>query len=159
MKLTVLAVGKLKDPPYRALEEHYLKLTGRYMPLELIEIRDEKLGAGRLSGAGAERAIRAEGERLIAKAPPRGRLVALDKEGKAHSSEELARWLEARTHEGRDVAFALGGPLGLGANVLEAAEEKLSLGPLTLPHQLARVVLLEQLYRAWTIIRGETYHY
>lgn len=159
MRLTILTVGRLKDAAYRDLETHYLKLLSRYGPCEVVEVRDEKLGEKRLSGAGRKKATSVEATNLLAKVPDAARLIALDERGKEYSSQEFARWLERRTHEGRDLVFALGGPLGHGDALLERADEKLALGRLTLPHQMARVVLLEQLYRSWTIIRGETYHY
>lgn len=159
MKITILTVGKLKDAAYRELEEHYLKLLSRYVPTQVIEVRDAKLGAKRLAGAERERASAEEAANLLAKVPEPARLIALDERGKEFSSYELAAWLEQRTHEGRDLVFALGGPLGHGHAVRERADDVLALGKLTLPHQMARTVLLEQLYRCWTIIRGETYHY
>ncbi|MCB0221807.1 MAG: 23S rRNA (pseudouridine(1915)-N(3))-methyltransferase RlmH [Chrysiogenetes bacterium] len=159
MKLTILTVGKLKDAPWRELEGHYLKLLSRYGPCEVLEVRDAKLGAKRLSGAEREKAVAAEAENLLARVPETARLIALDERGREMSSQEMAAWLEERTHEGRDLIFALGGPLGHAPAVRERADDTLALGRITLPHQMARVVLLEQLYRCWTIIRGETYHY
>lgn len=159
MKLTVLTVGKLKDQAYRDLEAHYLKLLSRYGPAEVVEVRDTKLGAKRLSGAEREKAVASEAENLLAKVPENTRLICLDERGKEMDSKQLAIWLEERTHEGRDLVFALGGPLGHAQAVRERADDTLALGRLTLPHQMARVVVLEQLYRCWTIIRGETYHY
>ena len=86
-------------------------------------------------------------------------MCALDREGRQRSSPELARWLEERRGQSRDLCFIIGGPLGLDAALLEEAAERLSLGAPTLPHQLARVVLLEQLFRAHKILAGEPYHY
>ncbi len=159
MKITLFAVGALKDPAYREIQAHYLKLLSRYGAAEVREIKDEKLGAKRLSGAAREKAVAAEGARLLDALPPRDYLICLDVGGKERSSEELAKWLGDHTHRGHALAFAIGGPLGLSEAVRGRSRERLSLGKLTLPHQMARVVLLEQLYRAWTILKGETYHY
>jgi 23S rRNA (pseudouridine1915-N3)-methyltransferase len=108
-----------------------------------------------------EEVLAAEGKRLIKRIPTGAYVVALDRErGKPLSSEELARRLSSLGVTGRShVAFVLGGPLGLSADVLGRADERLSFGPITLPHALARVVLLEQLYRAVKIERGEKYHW
>lgn len=159
MKITVLAVGKLKDQPYRKMEEHYLKLLSRYATSQVVEVKDARLGAKRLEGAEREKAIGEEAGRILEKVSDNSDIVALDAGGKEYSSEEFAKWLEGKTHGGRDLTFIIGGPLGLGKDVLTRSRVRLSLGQMTLPHQMARIVLLEQLYRAWTIIRGETYHY
>ncbi|MEW6777049.1 MAG: 23S rRNA (pseudouridine(1915)-N(3))-methyltransferase RlmH [Bdellovibrionota bacterium] len=159
MKTLVLAVGRLKDAPYREIEAHYVKLLGRYSPIEVIETKDEKLPARSARQEEKKKILEAEGEKLLERVPSGAHLVALDVTGKSRSSEQMAHWLSQKLEAGRPLAFAIGGPFGLGSKILEVSREKLSLGPLTLPHQLARVVLLEQLYRSWTILRGETYHY
>ncbi len=133
MKLTILAVGRLR-PPFVDDAEHYVKMLGRYAPLEVVEVREE-----------------AEVPRRI---PERAFVALLDAGGRQMSSEELAVWLEERRHDGRPVCFVIGGAKGLS---LDHCDLKLSLGPMTLPHQLARVVLLEQLYRAHPILAHEPY--
>ena len=135
MKLLVYAVGRIK-PPFEDDASHYLKLLRRHARVEMVEVREEEDVARRL--------------------PERAYTVLLDRLGVARSSEQLAAWLEQRRQAGRDVAFAVGGPFGLE---LAGADERLSFGPLTLPHQLARVVLLEQLFRAHKILAGEPYHH
>ena len=135
MRIIVLAVGRLR-PPYADDVQHYRKLLGRHARVEHLEVREDEQVQGRL--------------------PERTHLVLLDREGAALSSEEFARWLEQRRHEGRDLCFVIGGPRGLD---LERCDTRLSFGPATLPHQLARVVLLEQLYRAHKMLAGEPYHY
>jgi 23S rRNA (pseudouridine1915-N3)-methyltransferase len=135
VKLLVYAVGRLK-PPFEDDASHYLKLLRRHARVEMVEVREEEDVARRL--------------------PERAYTVLLDRLGVARSSEQLAAWLEQRRQAGRDVAFAVGGPFGLE---LADADERLSFGPLTLPHQLARVVLLEQLFRAHKILAGEPYHH
>lgn len=137
MKTTLLTVGRIREP-FADADAHYRKMLGRYQPLEVIEARDD-----------------AELERKL---PGRARLVALDRGGREMDSIAWSRWLEQRRLDARDVCFAIGGPRGLPAPVFGAAAERLSLGPQTMAHQLARVVLLEQLFRAAKILAGEPYH-
>jgi 23S rRNA (pseudouridine1915-N3)-methyltransferase len=138
VKTTLLTVGRIQDP-FREADAHYRKLLGRYQPVNVVEARDD--------------------DDLVAKLPRDGRLVALDREGKMLDSLAWSRWLDERRLEARDLCMAIGGPQGLPSEGLEAAEERISLGPVTLPHQLARVVVLEQLFRAAKILAGESYHY
>ena len=135
MRLIVLAVGRLR-PPYVDDVAHYAKLLSRHARLEMIEVREE--------------------ERLAARIPERAFVSLLDRGGEAFDSLSFSRFLEARRQAGRDVCFVIGGHLGLD---LVTVDHRFSLGKLTLPHQLARVVLLEQLYRGHKILAGEPYHY
>ena len=135
MKLTVLSVGRLR-PPYVDDVAHYTKLLTRHAKLELVEVRED--------------------ERVAKRVPGDAFVSLLDVDGKTYDSVGFADFIEQRRQAGRDVCFVIGGAMGLD---LDGAEHRFSLGPLTLPHQLARVVLLEQLYRAHKIIAGETYHY
>ncbi|CAN5191323.1 23S rRNA (pseudouridine(1915)-N(3))-methyltransferase RlmH [soil metagenome] len=135
MRLIVLAVGRLR-PPYADDVQHYLKMLARHARVEMIEVRQE--------------------ERLTGRIPERAFVSLLAREGEQFDSLSFARFLEDRRQAGRDVCFVIGGPLGLQ---LEDVDHRFSLGPLTLPHQLARVVLLEQLYRGHKILAGEPYHY
>ena len=131
----MLAVGRLR-PPFADDVQHYQKLLAGHARLELVELREDAKVAGRI--------------------PDRAHVVLLDSGGRQLSSEQLAEWLEERRQSGLDLCFVVGGPRGLE---LERCDTKLSFGPMTLPHQLARVVLLEQLYRAHKILAGEPYHY
>lgn len=133
----MLAVGRIKAP-FADAEAHYRKLLGRYQPVEVAEVRDD--------------------EALLRRLPEEATVVALDRGGRALDSIEWSGWLEQRRLEARDLWFAIGGPGGLPPRALDAAGERLSLGPQTMAHQLARVVLLEQLYRAAKILAGEPYH-
>ena len=151
MELVLLAVGKLR-PSYRAAVDDYLRRLGRHLKVREIEVRE----ASRAPTVEAQRTE--EGVRLLAKRPAGSRLVALARQGAGWSSEELARRVERWMHEGRPVALALGGSRGLDPGLVAGAADRWSLGPLTLPHELARVVVAEQLYRANTIHRGEPYH-
>jgi 23S rRNA (pseudouridine1915-N3)-methyltransferase len=135
VRIIVLAVGRLK-PPWVDDVEHYGRLLGRHARVEMVEVREDEQVARRL--------------------PERAHVVLLDRQGEPLDSEGFARFLEARRHSGRDLCFVVGGPFGLD---LPAADRRLSFGPVTLPHQLARVVLLEQLYRGHKILAGEPYHH
>jgi 23S rRNA (pseudouridine1915-N3)-methyltransferase len=135
VRLIVLAVGRLR-PPYADDVQHYAKLLARHARVEMIEVREE--------------------EQVAARVPERAFTCLLDRAGEQLDSLSFSRFLEDRRQAGRDVCFVVGGPLGLD---LDDVDHRLSLGPLTLPHQLARVVLLEQLYRGHKILAGEPYHY
>ncbi len=135
MRYLVLAVGRLR-PPFSDDVAHYSKLLARQARVDLVEVRED--------------------EQVERRIPERSYVVLLDRDGTAHDSEGFARFLEARRQGGRDVCFVIGGPFGLS---LERHDHRLSFGPLTLPHQLARVVLLEQLFRAHKILAGEPYHH
>ena len=135
MRIVVLAVGRLR-PPYVDDVQHYQRLIARHARLELIEVREDEAVTRRL--------------------PDRAFVSLLSSEGQRLDSLGFARWLEERRASGRDLCLVIGGPLGLE---LDRFDHRLSLGPLTLPHQLARVVLLEQLYRGHKILAGEPYHY
>ena len=137
MKTVLLTVGKVA-PPFVEADAHYRKLLRRYQPLTVVEARDDA--------------------DLLHRLPDEGRLVALDRTGTAFDSMEWSAWLDERRLEARDLWLMVGGPAGLPGQALEAAEERISLGPPTLPHQLARVVVLEQLFRAAKILAGERYH-
>jgi 23S rRNA (pseudouridine1915-N3)-methyltransferase len=139
VKLTVLAVGKLREAWVQDGCAEYAKRMRGKLPLEVIELRDD--------------------DELVRRLPPRAELWALDERGKQLSSEELAAALGKRMTSGSaGLAFAIGGADGLPASLLERAAFRWSLGRLTLPHRLARLVLIEQLYRALSILRNEPYH-
>jgi len=152
MKVRVLAVGRDRSGLYAPAAAEYAARLGRYVRFELVELPEAR------KHAGTPRAKEEEGASLLARIDPREHVVALDERGKEHTSVELARRVEAWLGAGRDVALVIGGSDGLSPEVLERAGEKVALSRLTLAHRLARVVLLEQLYRAMTILRGEPYH-
>ena len=154
MRLSVLAVGRLKERHWREASDDYVKRLGRYAKVDTIELADRDLREG-----GEDRAKRLEGEAILKAMPQGSRIVALDAGGTQRSSEELAAWLEEHMVRGTShLTFVLGGSAGLDDAVLARADERLSLGKMTFPHQLVRVVLLEQVYRAFRIIRNEPYH-
>lgn len=154
-KATLLAVGRLKGWAADGAED-YLKRLRRYFTVEVVEVGEEDLNR-----ASADEVLAAEGARLLKRLPAGAYTIALDRErGEGLSSEALAERLGGLGVSGRShVAFVVGGPLGLAPEVLRRADARVSFGPITLPHALARVVLLEQLYRAAKISRGEPYHY
>ena len=158
MSTAILCVGKMKQKAYRELADEYLTRLSRYGRYEEIEIPDLP-EPGTASKAAEEQVKTWEGETLLTKIRPGDRVIALTIEGKQRSSEELARHLEElRTSGVSRTVFVIGGSLGLGKNVLARADEEMSMSRMTFPHRLARVMLLEQLYRAEKIIAGERYH-
>lgn len=152
MVVHVVAVGRLADPGLRAACGDYASRVRRVWGLEVHEVRSP---AGRFSPA--ER-MRREGERLLAALPRSALAVALTPAGRSETSEGFARRLGEWQASGRNVAFVLGGADGLDAQVIRRCALSLSLSPLTFPHELARLILLEQLYRGATILRGTPYH-
>jgi 23S rRNA (pseudouridine1915-N3)-methyltransferase len=136
MKIVVLAVGRIK-PPYADDIQHYRKLLGGQARVEVVEVRDD--------------------EALAKRIPERAFVSLLDADGEMMDSVAFSEWIERRRHEGRDVWFVIGG--AFGGVELDRVDHRLSFGPQTMPHQLARVVLLEQVYRAHKILGNEPYHY
>lgn len=139
MKIRVIAVGKLKESHYRDAVDEYLGRLRHYATIEEVEVKDD---------AGLRKAV-----------SPRAHVVALTIDGKARSSEELAARIEELAGRVPEISFLIGGADGIPADVAKAAHEKLSLSRMTLPHRLARLVLVEQLYRAMTIRKREPYHH
>jgi 23S rRNA (pseudouridine1915-N3)-methyltransferase len=154
-RATVVGVGTLKGWADEGCRD-YLKRLRRYFPVEVVEVPEEDLNR-----RAPEEVLTAEARKLLRKIPTGAYLIALDRErGEPLSSEELARRLNSLGVSGwSHVAFVLGGPLGISPEVLKEADALVSFGPITLPHALARVALLEQLYRAAKINRGEKYHW
>jgi 23S rRNA (pseudouridine1915-N3)-methyltransferase len=151
LNLHLLAVGKLR-PAFREAADEYVKRLRRFTRLEEREVRE----AGRAGNSVAQR--REETRRLEAALPESSRVVALTRGGDGWSSPELARQLARWRTESRPVAFVIGGSEGIEEEFVDRADSRWSLGALTLPHELARVVVLEQLYRGFTILAGSPYH-
>ena len=147
-------VGKTREGFIQAGLDFYAKRLKPLMQLSLKSVRAEKEGGG----LNPETLKSREGERLLAQAPPKSCLVALDPGGKEFTTEEFAAWLGRREELARPLVFLIGGHWGLADAVLAATEERLALSRLTLTHELARLILLEQLYRAMTIKLGHPYH-
>ena len=135
MRISLVAVGRLR-PPFVDDMAHYQKLLAGHTRVDVTEVRED--------------------ERVPARIPDRAYVVLLAADGRSFDSLEFSDWLEERRQEGRDLCFVIGGPKGID---LKRCDLRLSLGPMTLPHQLARVVLVEQLYRSHKILSGQPYHY
>ncbi len=154
MRITLIAVGRLKEAYWRDAAGEYLKRLGPYADVRVVEIADRDPGRG-----GEARALAEEAADVVKAIPPGTHVVALEIGGRQLSSEQFSAKLSRLGVEGQShVVFLIGGSLGLASEVLARADERLSFGELTLPHNLARVVLLEQVYRAFRIARGEPYH-
>ena len=151
--LTVAAVGKLRTPHWRSAQQDYLQRLQRYLSVTLVEVRD--FAGGKLP---KDTAVAREGQALSQAVKEVPWISALDAAGQQVDSEGLARYLHHHIETHRDLAFLIGGPVGLSPELLATCNARLSLSQLTFPHELARVVLLEQLYRAMTILSGEPYH-
>lgn len=158
MNISLLTIGKLKEKYLKQGIDEYLKRLTAYAKVEVIELPDEK-APEQLSEIEMEQVKDKEGERLLAKISPDTYVIALAIEGKQRSSEELADMIDKLATYGKSkVAFVIGGSLGLSKDVLSRADEKLSFSKMTFPHQLMRLILLEQVYRAYRINRNEPYH-
>lgn len=157
MNINVICIGKLKEKYWTAAIEEYSKRLGGYCSLKIVELKESKLPKN--AGAAEElNVINKEGEEILSKIGDGDYVVALEVEGKLLSSPELAREVEAAAMRHSTIDFVIGGSLGLSAAVKNRADLGLSFGRITLPHQLARVVALEQIYRAFKINNNETYH-
>ncbi|MBO8165122.1 MAG: 23S rRNA (pseudouridine(1915)-N(3))-methyltransferase RlmH [Brevibacillus sp.] len=158
MQITVIAVGKLKEKYLKEGISEYSKRLSSYCKLRFIEVNDEK-APDTLSPAEMEQVKQKEGERILAHLKPDQYIIALAIEGQMWSSEKLSSELDKLAVQGKShVAFLIGGSLGLSPEVLERAHVLLSFSRMTFPHQLMRLILLEQVYRAFRISRGEPYH-
>jgi 23S rRNA (pseudouridine1915-N3)-methyltransferase len=152
MRLTLAVVGKPRNADLAAAIHDYETRAARYWPLDVHEVKAER------ATSGDSRLVRKrEGERLVERVGS-ANVIACDVAGKSFSSERFAEWLRTERDRDRDLAFVIGGAFGLSDEVLSTALVRLSLAPWTLAHELARLVLAEQLYRAGSIIRGEPYH-
>lgn len=154
MKAQLVAVGERAPEWVAAGFAEYQKRLSHWLPLSLVEVAPGLRGKGR----DAARATSDEGGRVLASLQKQAHVVCLDGRGKSWTSEQLAQRLEAWRQGGRDLAFVIGGPEGHAAEVLATAAETWSLGPLTLPHMLVRLVVAEQLYRACSLLANHPYH-
>lgn len=151
--ITIAAVGKLKSLQYRFIQDDFLKRLGRYTDVQLVEVKDV-VGKGMPD----EAAMQKEGLALLKATEGVNRRIALTSTGRQLDSLELAEFVRNQIGVYGRVAFLIGGPVGLSVEVLQNCQETLSLSRLTFTHEIARLLLLEQLYRAGTIIAGESYH-
>jgi 23S rRNA (pseudouridine1915-N3)-methyltransferase len=153
MQVTVVVVGKVREPLAAAVAEYETR-AGRYWSLAVHEVREEPARGNTTADVVRHR----EGERLLERVPPAAHLVVCDERGVGLTSEQFAAWMAERRDRAQDVAFAVGGAFGVHAPLRSRAGTLVALAPWTLPHELARLVLAEQLYRAGTLLRGEPYH-
>lgn len=158
MNISIVTVGKLKEKYLKQGIEEYLKRLGSYAKVDVIEVSDEK-APEELSETEMVQVKQKEGERILTKINQDTYVIALAINGKLKSSEELADSLDKLATYGKSkVAFVIGGSLGLSDEVLKRSDEQLSFSKMTFPHQLMRLILVEQIYRAFRINRGEPYH-
>ena len=158
MNITIVSVGKLKEKYLKMGIDEYAKRLGGYAKIDFVEVPDEK-APEQLSDAEMEMVKRKEGERILSKISDGTYVIALALDGKMKTSEQMAADLDSLMTYGKSkVAFVIGGSLGLHDDVLKRADEKLCFGKMTLPHQLMKLVLVEQIYRSFRIIKGEPYH-
>ncbi|MFS0774542.1 23S rRNA (pseudouridine(1915)-N(3))-methyltransferase RlmH [Neobacillus sp. 3P2-tot-E-2] len=158
MNISIVTVGKLKEKYLKMGIDEYLKRLNAYAKVEVVEVADEK-APEELSESEMIQVKQKEGERILAKISQDTYVIALAINGKMQSSEELADTLDKLATYGKSkIAFIIGGSLGLSEEVLKRANEKLSFSKMTFPHQLMKLILVEQIYRAYRINRGEPYH-
>lgn len=158
MNISVIGVGRIKEKYFTAAIEEYSKRLSRYSKLKIIEVADEH-APDNLSQREIDLIKEKEAERIKARIPDRSYVIALVIEGRELSSEKLAEKIEDLSIDGiSDITFIIGGSLGLADEIINMADFKLSFSRMTYPHQLMRVILLEQIYRSFRIIRNEPYH-
>lgn len=153
MRLVVAVVGKARNAALGEAIRDYETRAARYWPLDVHEVREE-----RASGGSVDRVREREGARLSERVPARAQTIACDIGGRSLDSSQFAELLQSARESDRDLAFLIGGAFGLAPDVAARASMRLALAPWTLPHEIARLVLAEQIYRAGTIVRGEPYH-
>lgn len=158
MRIRLISVGKVKEKYLQAGIEEYLKRLGPYAKVEMVSLPDEPIPDNASPGQ-EEQVKQREAERILKAIDPGQQVVVLDSRGKEFTSEEFAAFLQERALRGQpNLAFVIGGSLGLDRAVLDRADTKLSLGRMTLLHQMVPLILLEQIYRGFKINRGEPYH-
>lgn len=159
MLIKIVAVGKIKEKFYQQALAEYLKRMKAYNKVEIVEVPDEK-APDKLSDKEVDQIKDKEGEKILAKIKEDSYVITLEIQGKALDSIEFAKLIQKEKIEGagRDLVFVIGGSNGLGANILKRSNKRISFGKMTYPHQLMRVILIEQIYRGHRIISGEPYH-
>lgn len=158
IRITIISVGKIKEKYFAAAIDEYVKRLKRYASVDITELKDEPVPES-LSESERLFVLKKEGQRVLEKIPAGALAVALCVEGKQLSSEETAEYINNAVLSGQSrIVFIIGGSLGLSDEVKKRADFKLSFSKMTFPHRLMKVILLEQIYRAFTIIEGKTYH-
>ncbi len=157
-KITLISVGRLKEDFFKAAEKEYAKRLGGFCDLKIIEVNQQQLPSNPSEGQ-IEAALSLEAEEIIAKIPKGSDIITLCIEGKLYSSEELSRVIESNANMGSgSMTFIIGGSFGLSETVKRKSKIRLSMSKMTFPHRLARVMLLEQIYRGFQIVAGTKYH-
>ena len=155
LKMRIIVVDRTRSPFLKEGEVFYLHRLRKYVQVDWVEVKPVKISQGRP----ALEILTAEGERIVQKLTQGDYSVCLDRSGNQYDSERFAAWLNSLINKGEQwVSFIIGGPLGLSKDILHRSREVLSLSQFTLTHEMSRLILLEQLYRAFTILRGEKYH-
>jgi 23S rRNA (pseudouridine1915-N3)-methyltransferase len=155
LKIKFILVGRTRSPFLKEGEGFYLERLRHYAPIRWIEVKSEKIKKGKSE----EEVLHSEGRAILQKIEKRDYLTALDRSGKQYNSRELAAWLQrVSIRTGGWVCFIIGGPIGLSEEIKGRSDKILSLSRLTFTHEMSRIFLLEQLYRAFTILEGHTYH-
>lgn len=158
MKITLIVVGRLKEPYFRDAVAEYAKRLSAYCNLQIIEVADEKTKE-HMTPAQEQQLLEREGARILSHIPERSYVAAFCIDGKQRDSLQMADWLATLPHQGvSHLTFLIGGSVGLSQEVIRRANEKISFSKLTFPHQLMRVIVLEQLYRWYRIMKNEPYH-
>ena len=158
MKVTIICVGKIKEKFYRDAIDEFEKRLSKYCKLEIVEVADEKT-PDKASAAEEEQIKEKEADRILAKIKEDAYVCTLEIAGKKMTSPGFAQWIERLGVSGKsNIAFVIGGSLGLHASVLARSNQAISFSDMTFPHQLMRVILCEQIYRAFRIINNEPYH-
>ena len=157
LSVYLICVGKLKEPFYKDACAEYIKRLSAYCKLTLVEIPEVKLSKAPTLGE-ITNALAKEGDAIRQKIPPSARVAALCVEGRMRSSEEMARMIPAQGSQDKHLVFLIGGSYGLHPSIKAEAQVQLSMSPMTFPHHLARVMLLEQIYRGFQILEGGKYH-
>jgi len=156
MKITLLVVGNTNSPIVRKGIEEYLKRLKRYVHVGMIIIPDHKTS----KSASEERRKKNEGEQILARLHPSKTMVLLDKTGESFTSGEFSEYLQKKMASGlKELVFVIGGPYGFSDEVYQSVKERISLSKMTFPHDLVRLIFMEQVYRAYTIMKGEPYHH
>lgn len=155
MHIQIITLGKLKEAYWKSAEAEYLKRLNAYTKLSFIELKEEPFS----DKSDPDQIKKIEAEAVLKRIPQGDVVIALEERGKTFDSPAFARFLEKETMRGAHLTFIIGGPLGLHQTLRERADHIISLSELTFPHQMVRTILLEQLYRAGTILQGKSYHY
>ena len=155
LKIRFIVIERTKSPFLREGEAFYLERLGHYARIEWVEVKPAKIK----KGGSEDEVLQKEAQAILKRLEPRDYLVSLDRSGKEYDSEKLAAWLKKLSTDPKDrVCFVIGGPIGLSREILDRADRILSLSRLTFTHEMCRLFLVEQVYRAFTIMEGQSYH-